>query len=148
MTRALKYAAILGAAAIVAVGMFYGRAPGAEVVRTCTDPYVLDGDTIDCGGRVRIFGVNSPEIAHPGKPGEPGGYEAKARMQALARGFVTCTPAGNQHDRYGRMVARCGTRATPDLGAQMLREGQACEWIRYSRHAYAGLGRPCSAKGK
>ena len=44
-------------------------------------------------------------------------------------------------NRYGRMVAT-------DLGAEMLREGLACQWIRYSRHEYDGLGWDCNRRGK
>jgi endonuclease YncB( thermonuclease family) len=117
----------------------------------CASPHVADGDTITCAGvRVRLFGINAPELSHPDLhiAEEAGGRVASARLLALTRGPVTCTEAGNQHDRYGRMVAKCGTDQTPDLGAEMLREGLACQWIRYSHHAYDGLGRNCNRRGK
>jgi hypothetical protein len=46
------------------------------------------------------------------------------------------------------MIAKCETSETPDLGAEMVREGLACQWIRYSRHEYDGLGRNCDRRGK
>ncbi len=118
---------------------------------TCDHPHVADGDTITCSGvRVRIFGINAPELSHPdlGIVEEPGGQAASARISALTRTRVSCAPAGDQRDRYGRMVAKCWTATTPDLGAEMIREGLACQWVRYSRHAYDGLGRDCGPRGK
>ena len=117
----------------------------------CTAPHVADGDTITCNGvRVRLFGINAPELSHPdlGITEEPGGREASARLLALTRTRVTCTIAGNQYDRYSRMVAKCATDQTSDLGAEMVREGLACQWIRYSHHEYDGLGRDCDRRGK
>jgi endonuclease YncB( thermonuclease family) len=118
---------------------------------SCTAPHVADGDTITCSGeRVRLFGINAPELSHPdlGIAEEPGGRDASDRLLALTRTRVTCTIAGNQYDRYSRMVAKCSTSQTPDLGADMVREGLACQWVRYSAHAYDGLGRDCNRQGK
>lgn len=123
---------------------------GTDII-VCDHPKVSDGDTISlCGVHVRIMGINSPEIAHPNLniPEEPGGRAAAARMAELARGQVSCEPAGDQHDRYGRTVGRCWTATTPDLGAEMIREGYACQWKRYSHGAYDGLGRDCDRHGK
>lgn len=123
----------------------------AAVTLTCTAPHIADGDTLTCAGvRVRLFGINAPEIAHPGLgiAEEAGGRAAGAELFSLTRGEVRCTPAGNQRDRYGRMVAICRTDRIPDLGAEMLRDGMACQWLRYSRHSYDGLGEDCDRRGK
>ena len=123
----------------------------AAAAVVCTAPHVADGDTITCAGvRVRLYGINAPELSHPnlGIEEESGGKAASARLLALTRTRVTCTIAGNQYDRYGRMVAKCSTAQTPDLGAEMVREGLACQWNRYSHHEYDGLGRDCDRRGK
>jgi endonuclease YncB( thermonuclease family) len=123
----------------------------AAAAVACFAPHIADGDTLTCSGvRVRLFGINAPELSHPDLriAEEPGGREASARLLALTRARVTCAEAGNQHDRYGRMVAKCGTNETPDLGAEMVREGLACQWNRYSHHEYDGLGRDCDRRGK
>lgn len=123
----------------------------AAAAIACTSPHVADGDTITCAGqRVRLFGINAPELSHAdlGIAEEAGGREASDRLFALTRTRVTCSIAGNQYDRYSRMVAKCSTAATPDLGAEMVREGLACQWVRYSGHAYDGLGRDCNRRGK
>lgn len=118
---------------------------------TCAQMTALDGDTLKgCGQTVRLFGVNSPEIAHKSLHilPEPGGQEAKARMVELTQGqVVTCEPAGNRVDRYHRIVARCTVNGA-DLGARMLIDGRACRWRRFSGSAYAGLGRDRTRGGK
>jgi endonuclease YncB( thermonuclease family) len=130
--------------------MLIAAAVAAAAV-VCTSPHIADGDTITCSGvRVRLFRINAPDLSHPDLhiDEEPGGRAASARLPALTRTRVNCTIAGNQYDRYSRMVAKCGTDRTPDLGAEMVREGLACQWIRYSRHEYYGLGRDCDRRGK
>lgn len=117
----------------------------------CSSPYVVDGDTLQCGpARVRLYGVQAPELAHFGRRAEPFAAEATRRLQALTRGPVTCREAGNSRDRYGRMVARCSGPGTPDLGRRLVREGWATDWSRYSGGEYlldevaahkAGVGR-------
>ncbi len=59
----------------------------------------LDGDTFTNGGqRVRIRGMNAPELS------DPGGAQARRRLNELLHsGNVTMTPRGV--DKYGRTVA-------------------------------------------
>lgn len=70
---------------------------------------VVDGDTIVIAReRIRIQNFNAPEM------NQPGGPEAKARMEALTRGKVVhCDPKAR--DRYARLVARCEVDGA-DLG--------------------------------
>lgn len=86
-----------------------------------------DGDTIRCGQeRIRLAVIDSPEMS------EPGGREAKEHMRLLIDGKrVTCEIRGRE--RYGRLLGKCSTDATPDLGAEMLRSGHA---IRYSKRCH------------
>ena len=59
----------------------------------------VDGDTFRNGGeRVRVRGLNAPEMW------QPGGVQARARLDQLLRsGNVTMSPRGV--DKYGRTVA-------------------------------------------
>ncbi|WP_447978498.1 thermonuclease family protein [Candidatus Nitrospira bockiana] len=61
--------------------------------------YPIDGDTFAYDGRrIRIQGVNAPEL------GQAGGFEAKTRLEHLLKGgAVTIVPRGT--DVYGRTVA-------------------------------------------
>ncbi|MHC5723119.1 MAG: thermonuclease family protein [Nostoc sp.] len=73
---------------------------------------VSDGDTLvvrQTDGqekKLRLCGVDSPEIQHNKQPGQPLGIEAKANLQRLVdevEGRVLVTPV--ESDRYGRTVA-------------------------------------------
>lgn len=70
---------------------------------------VVDGDTIVIAReRIRIQNFNAPEM------NQPGGPQAKARMEALTRGKVVHCD-GKARDRYARLVARCEVDGV-DLG--------------------------------
>lgn len=95
---------------------------------------VTDGDTLELmGERVRLHGIDAPEGRQTCTRGGVEwlcGQEAAARLRALVRGAeVTCAPL--DRDRYGRIVARCAANGT-DLGAQLVSEGLALAYRRYS----------------
>jgi len=102
----------------------------------CTAPTVHDGDTLRCGAaRIRLFGVDAPEVRKGKTPAEPLSYEARDLLVSLTRGRVGCRVV--DHDRYGRAVARCWSDASRDLNAALIRSGLTTEWRRYSKGAYA-----------
>ena len=101
----------------------------------CAAAIAIDGDTLRCAnisqanGRVRMARINAAEMDTEAGPA------AKRALAQLLTGPVRCAQVdaypqrrGNQEtDRYGRIVARC--RVGPmDLGAEMLRAGQAQVW--------------------
>lgn len=69
---------------------------------------VIDGDTLLLadGRFVRYIGINTPEIAHKDKPGEPFG-EAATRYNAalVGTGRVLLEYDRHKHDHYGRLLA-------------------------------------------
>ena len=75
---------------------------------------VVDGDTLVIDHqRIRIQNFNAPEM------NEPGGPEARAKMQALTSGHIVhCDPKAR--DKYARIVARCSVDGV-DLGKAMRR---------------------------
>lgn len=95
--------------------------------------YVIDGDTIvvrlDSGDsvHVRLIGINTPEIAHYGKPGECYGVRAAGLTRRLALGRRVLLGAGRErHDRYGRLLAYVRVLGGPaDLERTLLRRGAA-----------------------
>lgn len=101
--------------------------------------YAGDGDTITFVGhptRVRIWGIQAPELRDQAKVETVPGMRARARLEELlaAAGHkVVCQPA--KWDRYCRYVAFCETlqmddaagllRTPQDVGWRLLDEGLA-----------------------
>jgi endonuclease YncB( thermonuclease family) len=97
----------------------------------CITPIATDGDTLRCasGDRVRIYGIQAPEI------GKPGAEISKINLQALVRGGVSCVQKGTS---YNRKVGICHNRSGQDVGREQIRRGVAYEWCKYSRNRYGG----------
>lgn len=108
----------------------------AAAIIACTAPAVHDGDTLRCGSeRVRLFGVDAPEVRRGNTPAQPLAYEARDELVRLTRGRVGCRFV--DRDRYGRFVGRCWSDATADVNAALIRSGLATEYRRYSKGIYA-----------
>jgi len=83
--------------------------------------YVIDGDTVVVkldsapAVHVRLIGVNTPEIAHFGKPGECFGVRAASLTRRLVLGRRVVLQVGRErHDRYGRLLAYVRVLGGPD----------------------------------
>lgn len=96
---------------------------------------VWDGDTILRGpDRIRIAGIQAPELS------EPGGIASRDHLRALVAGQpLACDSHGR--DRYGRRVATCYLPDGRDIACAMVAAGHAADWPRYSKGAYARCGR-------
>ena len=82
----------------------YGYSQKVKVAR------VIDGDTfvLSDSQRVRILGIDCPEIAKPGKPAQPFGEEAKQKTKSLIEGKtikLTFEKEAGYHDFFGRLLA-------------------------------------------
>ncbi|MGB0723635.1 MAG: thermonuclease family protein [Gammaproteobacteria bacterium] len=89
---------------------------------------VFDGDTIalESGRLVRLVGINAPETAKQGKPGEPGGEAATRALRDWIEGrWITVEPGPEREDRYGRMLAFIHDDRGRLVNAELLREGLA-----------------------
>jgi micrococcal nuclease len=94
---------------------------------------VIDGDTLALGNgkKVRLIGINAPEVAYRDEPAEPGGPEARRFLvDLLAGGKVRLGPGEQSRDQYGRLLAYVATPAGTDIGAELLRRGHAHVAIR------------------
>ena len=93
---------------------------------------VVDGDTLKVDGvTYRLWGIDAPELGQPCADGWPAGRAATEHLRALiGERYITCEP--RRVDRYGRTVAlyRADGR---DLGADMVTDGHAWAFVRYSR---------------
>ncbi len=89
---------------------------------------VYDGDTImlDTGERVRLLDINTPEIEHRGKPGEPGGEEAKRWLESRLLGRkVRLETDIVTRDKYGRLLAHVFTEEDVHANLSLVEEGLA-----------------------
>lgn len=95
---------------------------------------VVDADTIDVGGtRVRLFGIDAPEMGQPcraeGREWDCGAWTRDAVRNAFEGAYARCRTRDT--DRYGRAVAQCTVNGQ-DMGQMIVRSGLAWAFRRYS----------------
>ena len=81
------------------------RLPGGFSARV---EHVYDGDTVRLadGRKVRLIGVNTPELGRDGRADEPHARAAKDWLQRqVHRQQVYLLPGADPRDRYGRLLA-------------------------------------------
>ena len=69
---------------------------------------VVDGDTLIVAGgmRVRLIGINTPELARDGRPDEPGAIAARDFLQHAVSGRAISLGFDREpFDKYGRRLA-------------------------------------------
>lgn len=129
------------AAAFAAVAVLAACTPSERSVQTSSNPVgdrsqcevtaVVDGDTFRCAdvGRVRIVGINAPELAHgTGERDQCYGQESRRALAGLIEGqYVTITtdPTQGTRDRYGRRLGYIATPEARDVGHQLVADGAA-----------------------
>ncbi len=93
---------------------------------------VYDGDTFKtrAGEKIRLLGINTPEIAHGGKPGQPLGKKARQKLLSLIQGkLVRIEFDKDKQDKYGRLLAHVYLRDGTWINAQMIERGWAHQYI-------------------
>ena len=101
--------------------------PGVSV-KVSQVAYVHDGDTIHLadGDKVRIIGINTPEIAHRGSPGEPLGEHARDLLRGKIGGKAIHLEFDVQHkDHYGRKLAHIYLLNGTNISAWLIEQGAA-----------------------
>jgi endonuclease YncB( thermonuclease family) len=121
---------ILIALPLAAVAALQTSAPSPRTTRS--DPVmvraVIDGDTIDVTsvGRVRLLGIDAPEIGRGFDTAAPFGREARDRLtQLVLRRWVRLEHEGMMVDAYNRRLAYVLTEDGQLVNAVLLREGLA-----------------------
>ncbi|PTQ74490.1 thermonuclease family protein [Celeribacter persicus] len=98
--------------------------------------YVVDGDTLTIAKtQIRLFGVDAPELNHPY------GKKAKWALVKLCKGQSIRTEVTDV-DSHGRTVARCYLPDGRDLSAEMVKQGLAIDWAKFSRGEYRSMELP------
>lgn len=118
LLAALPLAGTAGAGSLSVIG----QSRWAEV------RHVVDGDTFTTkrGEKVRLLGINTPEVAHNREPGQPYGQKAKQRLQTMIGGrTVQLFTDKDNRDNYGRLLAEVYLRDGTWVNAALVRDGYA-----------------------
>jgi micrococcal nuclease len=101
-----------------------------EVVQVA---FIYDGDTVRLvdGRKVRLAGINAPEVAHQGKPAEPLGDEARAYLSHLLESdnHLLMRLELDRIDHYGRLLAHLYQMDGSSIEEQLLRKGLAQQLV-------------------
>jgi micrococcal nuclease len=106
--------------------------PTATVLRT------VDGDTVDViddtRGRIRLrlLGIDAPEVHRPGMTVGCYGPEAAEYAKAMLTGqrvAIVMDPSQDSHDRYGRTLAYVQLADGRDFGVEAARAGMVHEYV-------------------
>jgi endonuclease YncB( thermonuclease family) len=91
--------------------------------------YVFDGDTVELkdGRRIRLLGINTPEIDHGQGHDEPLAREARRALQAMLAdaGTIALRYGERRHDHYGRTLAHVIVDDRRDVQLALLEQGLA-----------------------
>ncbi len=103
--------------------------------------YVSDGDTLwvrTIDGKelkIRLYGIDAPEIRHREKPGQPFGRQAAMGLRSKVRGRHVSIEVRDV-DRYGRLVGVVRFNGR-DINLEMVKEGWAWAYRTYLERPYA-----------
>ncbi|MBY4678082.1 thermonuclease family protein [Marinobacterium arenosum] len=131
--RSFKKALLWGA--FLFSGLFAGLAladcpqlPGGEQVRV---RHIYDGDTVQLsdGRRVRLLGINTPELGRDGRPDQAHAEAARQALLALIDDQPLRLVVGIQpKDHYGRLLGHLFSPDGRNLSEQLLRNGDGF-WV-------------------
>lgn len=98
--------------------------------------HVIDGDTIVIRGtKIRIAGIDAPELDHPW------GKKSKFAMIGLCKGKII-TAVIQEEVSYDRIVAKCFLPDGTDVAAELVKQGLALDWPKFSGGEYTNLEPP------
>lgn len=123
-------------AALCAVLLVAARpVPAGECPATRSDErvrvvHVYDGDTVKLadGRRLRLIGINTPEMARKGEAAEPLAQAARTRLQAMldqGNSVLQLQYGAEHNDHYGRLLAHAWLEDGDNIAARLLQEGLA-----------------------
>ncbi len=89
---------------------------------------VFDGDTVmlENGTKIRLLGINAPEVEHRNKSGQPGGEEAKRWLEGVVLGKkIRLQKDIEKKDKYGRTLAHIFTQDRRHINLELVEAGLA-----------------------
>ena len=105
-----------------------GQVPGQALVTEGVVAQVADGDTVilDAGQKVRLLGIDAPELEREGQPADFLAHKAKQVLTELAQGQrVRLEYDKLRYDRFGRILAYVVLPDGLNLSREMVRQGLA-----------------------
>lgn len=107
------------------------RTPTTPVLRgKC---HVIDGDTIVISGtKIRLAGIDAPELNHPW------GKKSKYALIAMCKNQIIEARI-TEEVSYDRIVASCHLSDGTDLAAELVKQGLALDWAKFSGGRYRHL---------
>ncbi len=90
--------------------------------------YVIDGDTVILAGgeRIRLIGINAPELESDNQAAQPYSLEARLALAELVMGRDVELKVGEEkYDRYGRTLAYILIDDDIDVQVSLLEKGYA-----------------------
>lgn len=91
--------------------------------------HVIDGDTVvlENDERLRLIGIDTPEIGYEGRPSEPGAHKARNYLQKLLANEkdLQLQWGIEKRDRHGRLLGHLFSSSGENIQANILRKGLA-----------------------
>jgi micrococcal nuclease len=125
---ALVLGASFSSAAVALVLAGSAQAASGPCGASALVTYVVDGDTLEAAGvgRVRLLGIDAPELGGRFERPAPFAIEARERLQALVlQRWVRLECDGARRDTYGRHLAYVFAAGREPVNVQLVREGLA-----------------------
>lgn len=132
MSKSLTALAVFALLAILATLVRPIRARTIQITIEGPVRYVVDGDTLYIEGHrpaIRIWGINAPEKGESSHQAATNALSRLASHKNVSCRFI-------ETDRYGRSVSQCFLSDGRDLAAEMIRQGHAVEYCRFSKGYY------------
>ncbi len=100
-------------------------------------PRIIDGDTLSINGQsIRLEGIDAPEAGQKCKKPSGGtwpcGKQAIKTLRHLTGNRAVQCHTQRKRDVYNRLIGTCYSNRV-DLNAQMVRQGYAWAFVKYSR---------------
>jgi len=117
-----------GILAVLLAGILNAANPVFQVTR------VIDGDTLllSDGDKVRLIGVDTPELYHPLKPVQYFAREASEFTREMVEGRqVRLEYDCRKRDKYGRLLAYVYLEDGTLLNAEIIRQGYGFAYTKY-----------------
>ena len=129
MSIHLRRKASLWGAFFILGQLLFLIAAGAEGVGETVDVRrVVDGDSLQLadGRKVRLVGINAPELGWGERPDQPLARDAQIALeQLIGNKPINLTYGPDRFDHYGRTLAYAYTQDRKSVGEHLLRQGLA-----------------------